>query len=379
MNKNKFLLYLHLLCLLFFFIKEILLAEHLTPLSIFCFIIYLTMIILPAVFNSLAAKLIVHIALLPGMGYASIYIPAILLLLPLHITRILSLFSLSIIIEPVFYLPPVFFTTGENTLFYLLFSLIIYLVYRTLYGYDRRAEARERTIDRLESNNQYLSRKISRLEELDNEKELLIKLEERNRIAQKLHDELGHTITGSIVQLEAVNTIIRDEPEKAEKMIATISSVLNNGMNSIRQGLKSLKPESGQIGIQQVKQMLGGFEKNTGIRSHLKTGGSIFIISPDIWRIIVMNLKEALTNVLKHSRATDIFVEINVFNKIIKAGMKDNGQGMKNIRPGMGLTGIEERTKAVGGTLILDGLDGFAMIMLFKKGDEHANPGFNSR
>lgn len=379
MNKNKFLLYLHLLCSFFFFIKEILLTENLSPLTVLYSVIYITMIILPAVFNSNIIKVILYLSLLPGIGFVSIYLPGIILLLPLHITRILALFSLSIIIEAVVYIPPVFFTTGENILLYLFISLLVYLVYRIISGYDRRAETREQRIDKLESDNQYLNRKISRLEELEREKELLIKLEERNRIAQKLHDELGHTITGSIVQLEAAGTIIRDEPEKAEKIIATISSVLNSGMNSIRQGLKGLKPDSEQIGIQQVKQILGDFEKKSGIHWHLKTGGSLFVISLHLWRIIVMNLKEALTNVLKHSSATDVFIEINVFNKIIKAGIRDNGRGCRSIQPGMGLMGIEERTKEAGGILVLDGSDCFTINMIFKRGGVYADPGFNSR
>ena len=79
-----------------------------------------------------------------------------------------------------------------------------------------------------------------------------------------------------------------------------------------------------------------------------------------------MNVKEALTNTAKHSNASDVFIEIMVLNKIIKACIRDNGQGSPAIHTGMGLMGIEERTKEAGGTLILDGSDGFSIIMIFR-------------
>ncbi|MBN2442208.1 MAG: sensor histidine kinase [Spirochaetales bacterium] len=379
MNKNKFLLYLHVVCSLFFFIREILLGENLTPVTILCSIVYFIIILLPAVFSSTIVKIVLYGVQLCGIVFASIFIPEILVLMPLHITRIIALFSLSPVIEFCILAIPVFFVAREYMFFSLVSSFLVFFVYKIIAEYDKSALMREQRIDKLESDNQILSRKISRLMELDREKELLIKLEERNRIARNLHDELGHTITGSIVQLEAVNTIIRDEPEKAERMIGTIASVLNKGMNSIRRGLKTLKPDSLQIGMHQVKQLLGNFERRTGIATQVKTGGSLSGISSNHWQVVLMNLKEALTNMLKHGKGTEVVVDINVFNKIIKVGIKDNGRGCESIRPGMGIMGMEERTKEAGGTLILDGSDGFAIIMIFKKGDEHGDPGINSR
>jgi len=67
---------------------------------------------------------------------------------------------------------------------------------------------------------------------------------------------------------------------------------------------------------------------------------------------------------LKHSSASAVRVKIEVMNKVIKMEVRDNGRGEAAIKKGMGIAGMEERTGAAGGKLIIDGSDGFSVITL---------------
>jgi signal transduction histidine kinase len=62
----------------------------------------------------------------------------------------------------------------------------------------------------------------------------MIKFQERDSIAQKLHDSLGHTITGSIMQLEAAELLFDDEPKRAKEIMLRVSGTLKDGLAAIR-------------------------------------------------------------------------------------------------------------------------------------------------
>ena len=83
-----------------------------------------------------------------------------------------------------------------------------------------------------------------------------------------------------------------------------------------------------------------------------------------MWNIIYENASEALTNILKYSKANKAALNIEVLNKVVKFEIKDNGIGALNIVKGLGLSGMEERTQNAGGKIIVDGGDGFSVITL---------------
>ncbi|MGN0597161.1 MAG: hypothetical protein ACI4J1_07525, partial [Ruminiclostridium sp.] len=78
------------------------------------------------------------------------------------------------------------------------------------------------------------------------------------------------------------------------------------------------------------------------------------------------NLVEALTNTLKHSKATEFSLTVTVMNKIIRAELRDNGGGSGSIKKSTGLTAIEERTVLAGGKCVfLMEPSYFAIINIF--------------
>ena len=189
-------------------------------------------------------------------------------------------------------------------------------------------------------------------------------LEERNKIAQEIHDRLGHSISGSLMQLEVVKLIMGTDSIKSKDIIQNTINVLRDGMESIRSTLKNIKPEQEHLGINKIKLLINEFKRNGRINAALFYSDNLDRISFLEWKVISENIKEALTNIFKYSKAKNVKVDIKVLNKIIKIEIKDDGQGCNKIIKGLGLSGIEERTMNLNGKLIIDGSNGFSVIVL---------------
>lgn len=211
-----------------------------------------------------------------------------------------------------------------------------------------------------------LNKKLADLKSLTKTLKYTASLEERNRIAARIHDQIGHGISGSIIMLEASMLIMKDNPMKATASIEKAITNLREGVDEIRTALREERAGRYLIGINDINVLLEKFKVSYNKAVNLKTSGELGVISLDIWICIHDNLKECLTNVLKHSNATEFILTIEVFKKIIKVEYRDNGSGNDNFEPGMGLEAIEERTVNVKGRCFFTkGENGFCVTNIF--------------
>ncbi|MCG8483876.1 MAG: histidine kinase, partial [Clostridia bacterium] len=195
-------------------------------------------------------------------------------------------------------------------------------------------------------------------------KENALKIEERNSIAQKLHDELGHTLSGSTMQIEAALMLLDKDEDKSKHMLRTVIRNLREGTDSTRRILRNIKPETASMNIQTIKLLVFETQEKSGISIDLIYDHDIVFLDHTMWYVITINVKEALTNLMKYSQATKCAIKFESLNQRYKVSINDNGIGCQNIKQGMGLSGMEERIHQVGGQLIVDGSDGFSIIML---------------
>ncbi len=228
--------------------------------------------------------------------------------------------------------------------------------------------------ERLRDKNDELIYRLNASSEYETQIRYLSQLEERNSLAQKIHDRVGHTIAGSIIQLEAAGLIITKDKDKAKEIIFMVMDNLKEGMEGIRSTLRNIKPAPEQLGINRLKLMVEEFSINNSIKATVTYSGRLESISYLQWKSIMDNVKEALTNALKYSSAAKIDIKLEVMNKLIKAEVRDNGIGAEVIKKGMGLAGMEERTENAGGKLIIDGSNGFSVITILPVEEvEYAN------
>jgi len=262
-----------------------------------------------------------------------------------------------------------FFCSRELYPEFILVSLFSFIVFLLSAKLSDANEALKRVNERFRDKRDELDSRLEAGMEYENQVRYLTQLEERNSLAQSIHDKIGHTIAGSIIQLQAAALLIEKDKAKVATIIQETAENLKDGMSGIRSTLRSIKPASEQLGINRLKLMVEELSLKSGIKTSFTYKGDLEKIKHLHWKIITDNIKEALTNSIKYSHATRIDVELEVLNTMIKAQVKDNGIGATQIKKGMGIMGMEERAESAGGNLIIDGSCGFCVITLLPVGE----------
>ncbi|EYE88078.1 histidine kinase [Fervidicella metallireducens AeB] len=331
-------------------------------------LIYLSINAVAYIFKNKAVRAVILTASFLMFGVCGFTIFSLfVILLPVNIFELVDIFKFPWTYAISFTIIPVFFIKGDLFNSYILTTSLsgcIYYLLRNLYSkvMDLIIEN-----DDLRKKNYDLFIKIDRNDEYKKDLKYLSQLEERNKIAQEIHDSIGHTISGSLMQLEAAKLLVYKDTDRAAGIIVNVIGILRNGMESIRITLRNIKPQSEEIGINRLKVLIDEKLSNSNVRSSLVYKGNLLEIPYFYWKVIYENVKEALTNVLKYSNASNVRVNIEVLNKFIKVEVKDNGRGSDKITKGLGILGIEERTHELGGKVIIDGSDGFTIITLLPK------------
>lgn len=217
---------------------------------------------------------------------------------------------------------------------------------------ETRDEYRERNLNLRELLHRRREREIT-------EKQLAI-MEERNRISRELHDSVGHTITGSLLQLEALSYLPEEEKEPA---LGEVKRTLSQGMDEIRHVLHNLK-KSSLVLEREVEVLLEktGKEYSFTVREEGMSLSRKFQI--------LSIVKEAVTNSLKHSDATFLRVRILSQPKFDSVSVTDNGSTFVNtgkLSFGMGLYGMKEVAEETGGTFSLRYDNGLRITVILGK------------
>ena len=254
--------------------------------------------------------------------------------------------------------------------------LIIYTVILTLYLYEiKEREEESKNLKDIKKDNRkekfIKEEKVSNFNKYLEQNEVVISLRERNIMAQKLHDHLGHRITSSIMQLEVTKETLGKNNEISMKYLLSAMENLRVGMEEIRTVLRNVKPKDRTITIENIKKLLLEFQYNSGIKTHFHLEGEVEKLGVKRLIVIEENIKEALTNTLKYSKASQINVSILIYNKVARIEIKDNGQGSSNIKKGLGLIGMEERLEKINGNMKIDGSDGFTLNMILNLEDKY--------
>ena len=188
-------------------------------------------------------------------------------------------------------------------------------------------------------------------------------LEGRSRLAQTLHDKLGHNINGSIYQLEAIKVILDKNPDKSKAMLQGVIDQMRGGMDEIRAILRKERPEKKEQSMLQLYKLCEDCNEK-GVEMELNTSGDMSLISEANWEIILDNAFEAVTNSMKYSKCTRILLSIIVMNKMVRCSIADNGIGCRQLKDGMGISGMRSRVRGAGGTLSFETENGFTVNML---------------
>ncbi len=188
-------------------------------------------------------------------------------------------------------------------------------------------------------------------------------LQERAVLSQTLHDKLGHNINGSIYQLEASKLIMDKDPEKARSMIQSVIDQLRTGMDEIRAILRKERPEKKKMALLQLYELCADCNRK-GVEAEIRTEGNLSSVSDEIWEVLLDNTYEAVTNSMKYSKCKRIDINIVVMNEILRCTISDDGVGCDSFKDGMGISGMRQRIRNIGGTIHFETEAGFKTNML---------------
>lgn len=182
--------------------------------------------------------------------------------------------------------------------------------------------------------------------------EELAKDKERNRIAQELHDSMGHSLMALNMNLEYAESVISTNTEKAKEVIHKTRDMAKDCVKDLRRVVTLLKdtPPAGQL-REAINELFHHFKENSGVRFCLSMDDSIEEESPDTKGCIYKIIREAITNGIKHGGATWFTVDILEKEENISLRVENNGAGNENIIKSDGITGMEERVKLLGGSI----------------------------
>ena len=261
---------------------------------------------------------------------------------------------------------PVLFINESISAVYALTAAFQFLLYWAASD-DVRDQKLEHHIDQTRRDLQKLTNMLRENKEFIRQSEYTYKLEERNRLSQEIHDKIGHSMTGALIQLEAAKRVLDIDKEKASELLQNAINISKDGIENIRLTLKSVKPPSEQMGIHRLRLFIDECSAQYHMNISFLHKGDLDVISQIQWSIIFENITEALTNSVKYAEATHVSICIHVLNTLIKAEVKDNGKGRQKIKKGMGIIGMEERAASVNGKVIVDGSNGFSVTTLLPK------------
>jgi signal transduction histidine kinase len=185
--------------------------------------------------------------------------------------------------------------------------------------------------------------------------------EERRRIARELHDEAGQALTMIMMDLaRAIDTLPREAIEAREKLSKS-RSLAAQTLADLRKMIYDLRPEAlDQLGlVPALRSYAKSRLEAQNIETRLHSVGLNERLSPQIETTLFRVIQEAITNIIRHSNASKVSIEVVAKESEITATVIDNGKGF-NVDAALqapdswGLRGVQERVAVVGGQLNIE-------------------------
>jgi two-component system sensor histidine kinase UhpB len=177
--------------------------------------------------------------------------------------------------------------------------------------------------------------------------------EERQRIARGLHDEVGQTMTGVLFQLKQ---LAQGAPSEQHAALAEAQQAVRASLEEVRRIAQELRPEVlDHLGLASALTNLSrSFSRRTGISVRRRLESDLPELDPEVELVLYRVAQESLTNVARHSEASDVLLSLERSNGSVVLRVVDDGRGF-NGQPteGGGLRGIRERALIVGGALAI--------------------------
>jgi two-component system NarL family sensor kinase len=173
---------------------------------------------------------------------------------------------------------------------------------------------------------------------------------EHARIARELHDGVATEIAGAI---SLFKVYLEQHRHDRDETLQNVFEILERSLKRVRESLADLRPAAigpdGLVG--DLRRQAEEFSRLYGIRVELSSNGTEDMLSPQQREVVAQIVREALTNVRRHSGSAICRVRMGFGARPFLIEVSDEGRGFAGTGPGYGLVGMRERAAGIGGRL----------------------------
>lgn len=193
--------------------------------------------------------------------------------------------------------------------------------------------------------NQLLRDHASQVEELATTKE-------RNRLAREIHDSLGHYLTVVNVQIGAARTMLDLNRARALEHLSNAQSLTQEGLAEVRHSVATLRASPTESRpLREALSLLVDQWRAAGLNPNLRVYARVRQLTPKTSLTLYRAGQEALTNVAKHSNASEVDLLLEYEQDRVRLTIKDDGVGSSTSDGGFGLLGVRERVQMLNGVV----------------------------
>jgi signal transduction histidine kinase len=237
----------------------------------------------------------------------------------------------------------VFSLLGRSLFFGLLVAAAVVIRLRVL---ERRSENQKARAQEAEGQMRELSQQLVAAQE-----------EERRKLSRELHDHVGQMLTALRMELGRIDRVRPTNDARVSAALTECRQLVDDMVRIVRDLALGLRPSMlDDFGLQPALEWLTrDFTRRSNVPVELQITGTLDTLSDQHRTCIYRVVQEALTNCVRHARATAIAVVVRAREDTIDVSVSDDGIGLNPSRreAGFGLRGIEERVRELGGTITL--------------------------
>ena len=199
-----------------------------------------------------------------------------------------------------------------------------------------------------------LNQMAQQLAEHIDTKTLLINLETRQELARDLHDAAKQQLFAATMQLTAANSLIDTAPSNARKHLDTATNLTKQAQQELASVIDELRPA--QLQRTTFSSAVQALSDNFEVQNNIPVQLNLAVhqkISPQIEQALFRLLQEALSNIAKHSQATEVKVDLSAEHNRFELRVSDNGTGFEpgnKMISGFGLQSMQQRISNLQGT-----------------------------
>lgn len=188
-------------------------------------------------------------------------------------------------------------------------------------------------------------------------------LEDRNRIAQDMHDRTGHALTAALIQIEAAKLLVNKDVDVALAKIEATRASVASGLDSIRETVRMMKLDYEERSlVLSIQKLIQDTEAAVGVHI-VYDPQPLPELDPITKKTLYLALQEGLTNGIRHGKATRFELSLQVKDDTIYFALANDGVAYAGQKFGFGLNTMRERIERLNGTMELGTTDLHACVL----------------